>query len=633
MKRATAALLAASLGVYISAFNPPAVNSISRSSICMKLKFRVAAARIASSRRLMSREDRLDNESQLQTKTDHPDAICWHSTLEQSPNSYVHPSIELVIRPPTEGGTGVVARGNIPENTTIISLAVDEVAVIDAATIIEAYKRNSTQQHDQVMDMLVKLWHGIEPLTLSEREDGEIDVLKERRQSKSDVLAALVAHLQLVRYKDLDDSIEVKAGFALDESRRLGHFLDSMPLLPRKSDSHPFPSNFLFWKEKESRILLNQTLARNLQTLEQEYVGDSIHEWYTTFLAEHPELALSHVVDAIESSSATLNSRAFARGYPREVNGFLDRDQAKDEHILVPLVDKMNHDENDQNVIWESPLLDEVEEGMVRKEGKRVVFNVTTIRDINVGDEILTSYGKKPCWIFALSYGFLPPITRERYAYSGIPLFPDLLDLAPDSDAKLDLRQPENHAPLIKAIRAAIEAIDKHKPQRERTKSRFQFFALPTSTRRERGRFRPLIEVETRIGIESNANITKYHKASVQTLLPIFRAAASVISQLQYNHQNQIKSPIKLKKIVLAAGLKDTETDWNKEALNLMHSGINDRLTSLQDAEKEASEWIESISMHYIEERDIRYQFANDIRDSEVKVLESLNAAIKDWHG
>ena len=627
MKRAAAALMAASLGVCISAFHPSAINSISRTSLCAnQIKFRIAAMRSASSR-LMSREDRLDDKSQLQTKTDHPDAILWQSTLEQSPNSYVHPSIDLVIRPPTEGGTGIVATGDIPENTTIISLVVDEVPVIDAATIIEAYKRNSAQQHDQVMNMLVKLWHGIEPLALLEREDGEIDLMKDNWQTKSDVLAALVAHLQLVRYKDLDDNIEVKAGFALDESRRLGPFLDSMPLMPRKSDSHPFPSNFLFWKDNESRILLNQTLARKFQSRDQQSVAESIKEWHSTFLAEHPELTLYHVIDAIESSSAAINSRAFGRDYRWQER------ISKDGHILVPLVDKMNHDEKDRNVVWDSPILNEAEERMVIEKGEKVVFNVTTIRNVNAGHEILTSYGLKPCWIFALSYGFLPPITKERYAYSGIPLFPELLDLAPDSDAKLDLRLPENHTPLIKAIRAAFEAIDKHKPQHERTRFGVQSAALPSSPRSKTRRYHPLIEVETRIGHDSNANLTKYHKASVQTLLPIFRAAASVISQLQYNHQNQIKSPIKLKKIVLAASLKDTETDWNREALDLMHSGIDDRLTRLRDAEKAASEWIESISMHYIEEREIRYQFANEIRGSEIKVLESLNAAIKDWDG
>eukprot|EP00956_Cyclotella_meneghiniana_P031997 scaffold86013_cov61-Cyclotella_meneghiniana.AAC.1 len=137
-------------------------------------------------------------------------------------------------------------------------------------------------------------------------------------------------------------------------------------------------------------------------------------------------------------------------------------------------------------------------------------------------------------------------------------------------------------------------------------------------------------------GQDLEFKVRHYHRhlavRHVVTILSL-RLRLGSVTILQYNHQNQIKSPIKLKKIVLAASLKDTETDWNREALDLMHSGIDDRLTRLRDAEKAASEWIESISMHYIEEREIRYQFANEIRGSEIKVLESLNAAIKDWDG
>ena len=328
-------------------------------------------------------------DSQLLQTASHPDAICWSSTLDKSPNSYVHPSVQLAIRPLSEGGTGIIATEDIPANTTVISLAVDEVPVIDAAVVIERYKKHANQ-NDEVMNMFVKLWHGVNTLSLTTKRNGEIDVRKDGIADKSDVLAGILAHLQLVRYRDLSPCHTVESSFASDESKRLGAFLDSMPLLPRDGlTSHPNPTNFIFWKHKEI-LLLKNTIAGELAHREVTHLRNLIREWSGVFLSEHPTLTLTDVIEAIESAAASLNSRAFGRGDDTGEIG-----EIKDGHFLVPLVDKMNHDGEKYNVNWDSALLNEEEEARVRAKGERVLFAVSTEKSVPKGEELLTSYGAK----------------------------------------------------------------------------------------------------------------------------------------------------------------------------------------------------------------------------------------------
>lgn len=131
-------------------------------------KFRSTTIPKQSTSRCMSSNDYDSQESsstsQLQTKTQHPDVICWTKTLQESPNSFVHPSIELTLRPPSEGGTGLIATAAIERNTKVLSLDVDEVPVIDAESFFRRYDEYSGKddEDDEVLKMLAKIWRGWE---------------------------------------------------------------------------------------------------------------------------------------------------------------------------------------------------------------------------------------------------------------------------------------------------------------------------------------------------------------------------------------------------------------------------------------------------------------------------------------
>ena len=79
----------------------------------------------------------------------HPHSKLWKTTLLRSDgktnknnvsSSYVHQSIELVVRPPSKGGTGIMAvGGDIKANTVAMSLSLEEVGMIDATSILDSY--------------------------------------------------------------------------------------------------------------------------------------------------------------------------------------------------------------------------------------------------------------------------------------------------------------------------------------------------------------------------------------------------------------------------------------------------------------------------------------------------------------
>ena len=85
----------------------------------------------------------------------HSHSILWERTVEISPNSYVNPAIELAIRAPEEGGTGIVAVNDVKEDTVVMSLTLEEVGMIDAASILDAAPKGE----DAVLDMLNKMWN------------------------------------------------------------------------------------------------------------------------------------------------------------------------------------------------------------------------------------------------------------------------------------------------------------------------------------------------------------------------------------------------------------------------------------------------------------------------------------------
>ena len=180
--------------------------------------FNDGASRLYSS--LSQEEKQLQDQQQ---QTEHPHTKLWSTTLETSPNSYVNPSIDLAIHPPSEGGTGIVAVDDVPADTVAMCLPLGEVGMIDASSILGSY----TDREDEVLNMLKEMWSKELASTKSKQNSEEGKRLA--------VLAGIIAHLQLTRYKDLTSwtTSAVKEGYALEQSRRLGLFLDAMPLLPQ----------------------------------------------------------------------------------------------------------------------------------------------------------------------------------------------------------------------------------------------------------------------------------------------------------------------------------------------------------------------------------------------------------------
>jgi hypothetical protein len=583
---------------------------------------------------------------------DHPDVICWTQTLQSSPNnSFVHPSLKLILRPPSQGGTGILATGFIPRNTTVLSLDVDEVPIIDAESFFGRYEKCCIQRDDEVLNLLLELWR-------SEKRDDD-GITKSDMPVKIDAMIGILAHLTLTRYRDLsphynilgDD--EVNESFILKESRRLGYFLDSMPLFPnvnysgrcfddhdkdRQQRRHPFPSHFIFWKENERSKLLKWTLAGRKSIMEQRVTRDCIREWHGTFLRVHPDLLLVDVINAIESSHATLLSRAFGI-FPSKKVGEDDDDEEKSQHqLLVPLADKMNHvfDKQDVNLIFKSRYLNREEEQKCRASGERVTYDLLTVQDVDAGDELFTSYGRREDFVFANNYGFVNT-APERFACSGIPILPRTLDLDPrkKSDAKLlDLREIEQWVGIMDAVKAAVNwPVGKRRKEKDAAAAavehRYHFIAV-SPLEGAIPRHRPVCQFETKLG--SSTEALRYRKGTIKSILPAFRAAANALAQLRYNYQNGItNAPMKLKNMVLAAARKDLDTDWDAEALKLMHEGITERIKCLKDAGEESEAWLKKVGVHYIEEREIRADMARDIRASEIEVLESLDAIVLEW--
>lgn len=316
-----------------------------------------------------------------QTTSEHPHLTCWSSTLQQSPiNSHVHPSVDLVIRSPADGGTGIIATDDIPKDTTVLSLRLEEIGMLDATSILDGYK-NQTKRDDKVLNMLCEMW---EKDFVPSKKSGQ----ESEEGKRLAVLAGVVAHLQLVRYKDLTSWVatDVKEGFALDESRRLGPFLDSMPLLPRHSDAsnrHPFPTHFLFWTEEEVEHLLAGTMAQTKAREVRAGVGLILREWSASFLEEHsPAIQKQDLLNAIFSAFASVLSRSFGDAAGRDLDG--------KGRMLVPIADMLNHDSENPNVSWKWHVGIE-DEGMI-EEGKGDIA-VTTIRDVKKGEELCKCYG------------------------------------------------------------------------------------------------------------------------------------------------------------------------------------------------------------------------------------------------
>jgi hypothetical protein len=326
--------------------------------------------------------------------------------------------------------------------------------------------------------------------------------------------------------------------------------------------------------------------------------------------------------------------------------------------MLVPLVDMLNHDSETPNVSWRWHV-GEGDEDMI-EEGKGDIA-VTTLRDVKKGEELTKCYGWRPAWDIASSYGFVPRLVKERWECSAIPLFPTVLDLAPNDissptrkssghdDSVIDLTMETNYGPLVKAVGAATDAatqiklklggtnnatsaIDDIPHQLEQIEVLSLFRPPPPQTAEEFPfqRRQPVIVVGTKIDTTTdNSQNAAYHKLVIQSVLPTFRAAASAIAQLRHNYQNNISTPIEASQMAKAAASIDPGIDWDGPALELIRSGIEERIRTIMDNGKEAEAWLERVtSQEGLKDLQLRAGLARDVREAELRVLEKLKDEI-----
>ena len=588
---------------------------------------------------------RVANENEQHQDQQHSHSLLWDTTIKGSPDSYVNPAIELAIRPPEEGGTGIVAVDDVEKDTVVLCLPLDQVGMIDAGSILGAAPKGE----DAVFDMLNEMW--AKQQESSSTQEGK----------RLAVLVGIIAHLQLTRYKDKTawTSNLVKEGFALEESRRLGLFLDAMPLLPQQStpnepQQHPFPTHFLYWDDEEIEHLLQGTMAQTKAREVRAGVGLVLREWSAAFLKEHSDgVKQSEILNAIFSAFTAVLSRSFGDEAGRDLDGA--------GRMLVPLVDMLNHDSEDPNVSWQWHV-GVGDEELIKNGGGDIA--VTTLRDVKKGEELYKCYGWRPAWDIASSYGFVPRLKEERWECSVIPLFPAVLDLAPDviatpsqiskEETSLDLLLESNYGILVKAVLAAVDAANeiearqtsengdgKGEEKRDRPPAQLErlevvslFRPPPALTASEFPfpRRQPCVVCGTKIGASDQISSSKqqYHQEAIDRLLPAFRASASAVAQLRLNHKNgNSSSSLQASQMAMAAASLDKNTDWDDAALELMRMGIIDRIKTIELDAKAANTWLSQSRAVTPQHRQFRAEMSIDIRKAELNVLHTLESEIK----
>ena len=573
----------------------------------------------------------------------HSHSLLWEMIIEQSPDSYANPAIELAIRSPEEGGTGILAVENLKKDTVVLRLPLEQVGMIDAGSILD----NVTKGEDEVLDMLNQMRAESESSSDVMNEHGSGTNVGQRLA----VLVGIIAHLQLTRYKEKTDDINlVQEGYALQQSRRLGLFLDAMPLLPQQPTpkNHPFPTHFLYWDDDEIEHLLQGTMAQTCARQLRAGVGLLVREWSTAFLKEHSTLKQSEILNAIFSAFTAVLSRSFGDTAGRDLSGA--------GRMLVPLVDMLNHDSEDPNVRW-TWHVGEGDEDKI-KEGRGNI-SVSTLRDVNKGEELYKCYGWGAAYEIASNYGFVPRLKNERWECSVVPLFPAVLDLAPDviatpnqissDETSLDLLLESNYGGLVKAIVAAVDAaceieerngsektsedqtdrpaqldrlevVSLFRPAPELTKNKFPF-----------PRRQPCVVVGTKIGASEQISFANrpHHREAIEKVLPAYRAAACALAQIRRNHKND-DSLLSIDTVELSIATVEG-SNWDEAALKLLRMGINDRIETITRDGKAASAWLTQsaarnrLDKDDLQHRQFRSEMSSDIRSAELNVLQTLS--------
>lgn len=276
----------------------------------------------------------------------------WGRNIKES---FLHPSIEPIVRHPSDGGAGIVAVEPIPANTVVMSIPME----------------NSIN----IQGTLLSLLNEEERIDNSEKRLSK-ELKKIAAASEGGQMAALVgifAHLHLMRLKQsrreitklLSSKTEPSLAERKDDEqliiKKLGPFLDTLPMLPQLPDGnfqqqkeppqHPFPSHVLFWTDDEIEILLNGTIAQTMARSVRAGSGAIVATISSAFLKEYcrdkesPSYILPQdVLDSIIASHALILSRSFGGATGKNVEGFGRQ--------VFPILDLLNHDGSKPTVRW-----------------------------------------------------------------------------------------------------------------------------------------------------------------------------------------------------------------------------------------------------------------------------------------
>ena len=126
------------------------------------------------------------------------ECVTWDENPSPPSNAppRVHPSIGLVVRPPSARGTGIFAADDVEANVDVMTLPLGEVGMIDALSVLDSYQRRRSEgggcDWDEVLETLREFWD-----SAGGGGGGSSGTKKGAEGRRLAVLVGVVAHLAL----------------------------------------------------------------------------------------------------------------------------------------------------------------------------------------------------------------------------------------------------------------------------------------------------------------------------------------------------------------------------------------------------------------------------------------------------
>lgn len=218
--------------------------------------------------------------------------------------AHVSPSVQVTVRPPSEGGAGLFASDDVAEGDTLAVLPLGGGFRFDAATAVgllgAGENGGGSGGGGPVRERLRELLDG------------------GTAAGEAAALAGAVAHLHLSGTRGT-----LPPGIAGRIAEAVGPFLDGLPLLPPAGNGgrglfpppHPFPSHVLHWSDAQVSQLLGGTLALTKARFARALAGEVVGRVSGAFVREHCRGGTVGEVtaarDALVAACAAVQSRTF----------------------------------------------------------------------------------------------------------------------------------------------------------------------------------------------------------------------------------------------------------------------------------------------------------------------------------